>query len=165
MATTVTSESRTGPYSTNLSRSEDMDSLRKHHPPISPMSIRILSNSQNRSESSGYDLAQSPLEKMQLAYYRYEVTYGLYMMDMGEKVAINLVIASLTCLVLALLVLYLPPALTRLLKRLILYEALNGPSLERMNTTIEHLIADRVLSSPFPQVATLGNQTWSVFRR
>ena len=158
----MTSGSQTDTYP-KYRRSRDQNSSQKPDRPLFPVSNSINSNSQNKSRPAAY-LARSPLERMKLAYYRYEVTYGLYMMDPSEKVAINLVIAILTCVILAVVIFYLPLALTRLLKRLIFYDGLTRPSPERMNATIEHLIANRVLSSPYPQVATFENQTWSAFR-
>ena len=54
----------------------------------------------------------------QLAYYRYEINTGLYVMSPGEKLAFNLVHLFLVTLMLSAVYYYLPVSLTRPLARL-----------------------------------------------
>lgn len=54
----------------------------------------------------------------QLAYYRYEINTGLYVMSPGEKLAFNLVHLFLLALMLSALYYCLPGVLTRPLRRL-----------------------------------------------
>ena len=56
--------------------------------------------------------------RIHLVYYRYEVTYGLYVMSPGEKWVLNgFVLTFLSFLILA-LYFYLPDVVSRLIQRL-----------------------------------------------
>ena len=92
----------------------------------------------------------------QLAYYRYEVNTGLYVMSTGEKTAFNLVILSLLGLCLAFTYYILPRAAIEALQRLAYY--LTG--YYRMPTAVTAPIPDlahRILQRSGEAVASLSN--------
>jgi hypothetical protein len=68
------------------------------------------------------------LRRTQLAYYRYEVTFGLYVMLPAEKAILNTFVLGFFGLLLAAVSFYLPDLLSRLVgKSLYLYTGSKAP--------------------------------------
>lgn len=92
----------------------------------------------------------------QLAYYRYEVNTGLYVMSTAEKAAFNLVVFSLLALCLAFTYYCLPRAAIEALQRLAYYLTGYYKMPTAITAPIPHL-AQRVLQRSGEAVASLGH--------
>ena len=70
---------------------------------------------------------QSPFStlmgKIELAYYRYEVTFSPYVMTPGEKIVLNTIVVVLLSLLIIGIVTYLPKLLVRTAIKLVYYYA------------------------------------------
>jgi len=70
---------------------------------------------------------QSPFStlmgKIELAYYRYEVTFSPYVMTPGEKIVLNTIVVVLLSLLIIGIVTYLPKLLVRTAVKLVYFYA------------------------------------------
>ncbi|KAJ5948659.1 hypothetical protein N7454_001966 [Penicillium verhagenii] len=62
---------------------------------------------------------QCLIDLLQLEYYRYEVTYGLYVLTPGEKWVANIIVIIFLALLIWALAFYFPPILYHKLGRLV----------------------------------------------
>lgn len=65
--------------------------------------------------------AQAILRRLQLVKYRYEVTFGLYVMTAGEKILLNIIVVLCLALMALTLFVYLPHVVARIAKRFSFY--------------------------------------------
>jgi hypothetical protein len=77
---------------------------------------------------------QRLIDRVQLEYYRYEVTFGLYVMTPSEKCVVNTIVLTVLTLLLWALVLYFPSLLYNKLSRLVWL--LTGYSGEEVGTAL-----------------------------
>lgn len=94
--------------------------------------------------------------QLQLAYYRYEVNTGLYVMSTAEKIAFNLVLLSLVALCLAAIHYCLPRAAIEVLSR-IAYYATGSYKMPTPVTKPIPELARRIIQGGGEAVASLAN--------
>lgn len=94
--------------------------------------------------------------QLQLAYYRYEVNTGLYVMSTAEKIAFNLVLLSLIALCLAAIHYCLPRAAIEVLSR-IAYCATGSYKMPTPVTKPIPELARRIIQGGGEAVASLAN--------
>ncbi|CAL5873280.1 uncharacterized protein PFLUO_LOCUS7551 [Penicillium psychrofluorescens] len=75
------------------------------------------------------------IDRVRLEYYRYEVTFGLYVMTPGEKLVTNTFVIVILTLLLWALLLYFPPLLYQKLGRLVWL--LTGHSGEEVSAVLD----------------------------
>jgi len=79
-------------------------------------------------------LVQRIVDRIRLEYYRYEVTYGVYVMTPGEKFVANTFVVVFLSLLIWALLLYFPSLLYQKLSRLVWL--LTGHSSEEMGSVL-----------------------------
>ncbi|TVY65690.1 hypothetical protein LSUE1_G007751 [Lachnellula suecica] len=78
------------------------------------MSFKFPTQPQRRNKPS---VVENIVYQLQLAYYRYEVTFSSYVLTPVEKVILNTIVLSFFSLLLAIVYSCLPPLVTRALVR------------------------------------------------
>lgn len=86
-------------------------------------------------------------DRIQLEYYRYEVTFGIYVLTPGEKLAANTFVMVVMSLLLWALLLYFPSLLYQKLSRLVWL--LTGHSGEEMGAVLG-ILDTQVSEGPLP---------------
>ncbi|KAL1961103.1 hypothetical protein VTO42DRAFT_3048 [Malbranchea cinnamomea] len=98
-----------------------------HHPqPVDDLLSKYppMSTSEHPAASTADCYTQSPslrkriVDRLRLEYYRYEVTYGLYVMTPGEKFVANTFVLVFLSLLIWALFLYFPSLLYQKIRRL-----------------------------------------------
>ena len=87
------------------------------------------------------------VDRIQLEYYRYEVTFGIYVLTPGEKLAANTFVMIVMSLLLWALLLYFPSLLYQKLSRLVWL--LTGHSGEEMGAVLG-ILDTHVSEGPLP---------------
>ncbi|KAL4797906.1 hypothetical protein BDV19DRAFT_39284 [Aspergillus venezuelensis] len=113
------------------------------------------------SNSSPYSTAktrrnvfQRATDRVRLEYYRYEVTFGLYVMTPGEKLVANTFVLVVLSLLLWALLVYFPALLYQKLSRLVWL--LTGQSGEEMGAALGILDAQTSSIPPFASEKALS---------
>jgi hypothetical protein len=114
-ATATTSATATnGPAATSSSSSATLS------PSLSSLSHRAVSSSAaKRAVVKRVSVVRRLVDRVRLEYYRYEVTFGLYVMSPGEKLVANGFVAVVVALLAWALLVYMPPLLYHKLSRLV----------------------------------------------
>lgn len=111
-------------------------------PPIMPPGGRPTSP-QKSSESPRVPILSAAVRRVKLAYYRYELTYGLYILNPREKAVLNTLVIVFLALFVAAIFIYLPPAVMRATKRLSFYAWGELPAVvSHFNGVFTHLILE-----------------------
>ncbi|KAI9930415.1 hypothetical protein ASPWEDRAFT_26944 [Aspergillus wentii DTO 134E9] len=100
----------------------------------STMSTSTGNSSPSHSRSPRRNAVQRFFDRARLEYYRYEVTFGLYVMTPGEKVVANSFVFVVLSLLLWALLLYFPSLLYHKLSRLVWL--LTGHSSQEMGAAL-----------------------------
>ncbi|KAI9039610.1 serine palmitoyltransferase small subunit family protein [Aspergillus affinis] len=115
----------------------------------STMSSVKTSASHLASKSSRRNILQRCLDRVCLEYYRYEVTFGLYVMTPAEKLVANTFVMVVFSLLFWALLLYFPSLLYQKLSRLVWL--LTGHSSSEMGAALGILDTHvSSMSAPFP---------------
>lgn len=86
---------------------------------ISKYSSTMNTSSPTSSRNQRRNPIQIFIDRVRLEYYRYEVTFGLYVMTPSEKLVANTFVMVVMTLLLWALLLYFPPLLYHKLSRLV----------------------------------------------
>ena len=88
-------------------------------------------------------MLSAAVRRVKLAYYRYELTYGLYILNTREKAVLNTLVLVFLALFVAAIFIYLPPAVMRATRRLSFYVWGELPAVvSHINGVFTHLILE-----------------------
>ncbi|KAJ5723967.1 hypothetical protein N7488_002002 [Penicillium malachiteum] len=102
----------TSTHRSHASRAVNVNELISKYSSMTPSSSISLRNQQRNP-------SQRLVDRVRLEYYRYEVTFGLYVMTPSEKFVANTIVLVILTLLLWALVVYFPSLLYNKLSRLV----------------------------------------------